>query len=134
MKTAQDVLTGLRAVVAGREDYVYESPDPSGEVCVYSTPTGEPSCGVGAYFFANDKDLFDEIHKAEWAESDAGEPMVNCSLGVEVSTLVRQGRLTDYTPDAVDLLTEFQFQQDGRERWGVALSRTEVRAKRLAAL
>lgn len=125
MKTAQDVLTGLRAVVAGREDYVYESPDPSGaNQCAYSTLTGEPSCGVGAYLFASNKNLFDQIHKMEWAEDEFSQPML--VREVDVNGLHERGYLEDFDEGARDLLSLFQSRQDRRETWGTALAYAEA--------
>lgn len=132
MKTVQDILTGLRAVVAGREDYKYESPDPCGAgYCVYSTPTGEPSCGVGAYFFANDKDLFSKVHDLEWAEDEHSQPMVLQESNVK--DLEGKGLLGDYGYEAVQLLAQFQRSQDRGVSWGNALLSTEALAGRLVA-
>ncbi len=105
--TYESALEALKAVVAEKgEDYVYAWVDRN---CLY-THNGKPSCGVGHVLHRLGVDI----------ERFEGTTM-NAQTFDRVAYNLNDFSVTKITQSAIDLLREFQLQQDDGRTWGEAL-------------
>lgn len=92
-------------MIEGREDYVYQNPDPDPEhpdTC-YNHWNGEPSCLIGHAIAADGIDLVGEVG----AELDAAGAV--------------RDAYRRWEENAVRLWTKAQFRQDSGTPWGKAV-------------
>ena len=92
----------LLQVTEGREDYVYQNPDPEHPAACYNHWNGEPSCLIGHAIAADGIDLVEEVG----AELDAAGA---------VEDIYGQ-----WEENAVRLWVKAQIRQDGGYPWGKA--------------
>lgn len=132
MKTYEEVLADLRAIVQGREDYVYVpafgkvDPNPWDNTCTYTTQDGAPSCIVGHVIAVEFPDLLPAIRKEEWYYVDRADPedTEHEPLTEGVGSLSQTFSVTiDWEPKALALLSYVQSQQDVGTPWGEALEK-----------
>jgi hypothetical protein len=111
MITYDDALAALTELVEEDPDLVYEKwqdPDDDREetFCVYTTPNGTPSCGVGQVLAKLDMKLLGKVHLREWSSFSSARPYT-----FNVGTLAASYEGT-FTEEAIDLLQEYQANQD----------------------
>ena len=127
--TRDDALRLLGEVVAeAGEDFVYEPHDGVGEVCTYTTPDGDASCGVGRVIAKVSKEHMDYLHEYEWThlgdDSDLGEfePWAETVAAWGLPCVFEDAGLSHlFTGEAYRVLAAFQHQQDHQTPYGEAL-------------
>lgn len=99
------------------EDYVYKSPVGNGsDQCLYTTPTGAPSCIVGWVVAKTDPDLLRDLKDYEWS----GERPTSMAAG----DLTADRGSVRYVPEddvAAEALIAAQQIQDEGMSWGAAM-------------
>lgn len=92
----------LLQVIEGREDYVYQNPDPEYSDACYNHWNGEPSCLIGHAIAADGIDV--------------------CKVGAEFDAAgAVQSTYGQWEENAVRLWMKAQHYQDGGVSWGEAV-------------
>lgn len=116
--TVDEVIETVGEIVKGREGYVYETVD---DLCVYTTPTGAPSCIVGWWMDAVGVPL--PPHRGGNTAEDE-EDMFNIVYLSGISSHVVEEYLENagvsLTYEARSFLLNLQESQDEGTPWGVA--------------
>lgn len=116
VKTARDAIEALRQVIAGRDDFVYDS-GAVGDMCLNfalaSDGSYQPSCVVGhvAALWGLEPEF--------WSRCGTG------SVNTLFDGLAIRGHWLRINNGAKAILTVAQVAQDDRHTWGYALARAE---------
>jgi hypothetical protein len=121
--TYDEALDALTKLVAKNPNRIYRSTRP----CVYSSPSGRASCGVGHVIKKLRPELFAAIHIMEY--ESAADPS-SCTVEGLVHSLHLESAI--FEPDALYLLAQFQQNQDAGTEYGIALVRARESARRVS--
>lgn len=115
VKDEHDAIEALRTVVAGREDFVYHSPDGAAGLCVNFNVLDayRPSCVVGHVL-----DLWGLPQELRPVAADGSVHRVNLKLRDKRSPFVM-------SMEAMQVLAAAQKFQDEQGTWGGALAKAE---------